>query len=216
MALIKERQLDLGLGQGVTIAEYVEGKVALPEITQTATFTSNDNRIVSLGIVSKLQLSHSCVIRFTGTASLNDQVIHTVDQIIDDDTIIVNYEHCGDRGNGPLKVKAETAEVRIQRLSQNFSAPVGLGQTWLDISAFRLPNVLYTKHWDDVRMSCVFVKVVENLTPGTNNITADSVPFLEVNQGVSPLKTHTKSFSYNRTFIMNLQEGTSYQVWQLC
>lgn len=98
------------------------------------------NTLVLTGIVSALALEIGDVIQITGsTGGLNDKLF-TVESITDDNSIIVNYEHAGNRGDGSLKLANQTATVTITRIAKWYNAPIGLGQAWVNVTAFRPDN----------------------------------------------------------------------------
>lgn len=101
--------------------------------TENATFTAIDNKIVMAGIVTALQLEVGDVIQFSN-ANTNNNKSRTVESITNDNEIIVNYEHCGSRGNGSLKLTDETkAGATVKLLAKWFVAPLGLGQAWVNV-----------------------------------------------------------------------------------
>lgn len=110
-----------------------------PHIEGSAAFTHIDNQIVLTGIVPTLALEVGDVIEITGSA--NNNRLHTVESITDDDTIIVNYEHRN--GAGSLSLIDETANVTIKRITKWFAAPIGLGQAWVDVLASRSKSTAY-------------------------------------------------------------------------
>lgn len=113
----------------------------------TGSCTTNgttDNTLVLTGIVSALALETGDVIQITGsTGGLNDKLF-TVETITDANSIIVNYEHAGNRANGSLKLADETATVTITRIAKWFNAPNGLGQAWVGVTGSRAAATNYT------------------------------------------------------------------------
>lgn len=120
------------------IAEAAGG---MPETDGLATLTSTNNKIEKPNVVSDLSLEIGDVIQlqYDGYDKL-----HTVESIINNNEIIVNYEHCGSRGNGSLKLADETATVTIKRIAKWYNAPIGLGQAWVDVRSVRNAGVEYT------------------------------------------------------------------------
>ena len=116
-----------------------------PTLTTNATLTGINNKIVMNGIVTSLGLEIGDVIQFTSVANANNQKMRTVESIINNNEIIVNYEHCGARGNGSLKLTNETlTNATIKRIAKWYNAPLGLGQAWVTIASGRAVNVNYT------------------------------------------------------------------------
>lgn len=114
------------------------------EHTANAVFTGADNKISMTGIVSKLGLEVGDVIVFSNASAQNSKA-RTVESITDDNNIIVNYEHCGARGNGSLKLANETkAGATAKLLAKWFNAADGLGQDWVDVTAHRAVGTNYT------------------------------------------------------------------------
>ena len=116
-----------------------------PTLTADATLTGIDNKIVMNGIVTTLGLEIGDVIKFTSVANTNNQKMRTVESIINNNEIIVNYEHCGNRGKGTLKLTDEIlTNATITRISKWYNAPIGLGQGWVKLLGFRVGNTNYT------------------------------------------------------------------------
>lgn len=96
--------------------------------TADAVFTGSDNKIIMTGLVTSLGLEVGDVLLVGNADPINNKP-RTVDSIINDNTVIVNYEHCGDRGNGSLKLVDETVVgADIKLLSKWNVAPIGQGQ----------------------------------------------------------------------------------------
>src|SRR5574344_1563865 len=104
-----------------------------PSITGSITLNgTTDNTVVMTDIVTELGLEVGDVIRID-TGAYNK--LHTVESITDNSSIIVNYEHAGNRGNGTLKLPDFTGQATVTRVAKWFNAPLGLGQAWVDASA---------------------------------------------------------------------------------
>ncbi len=105
-----------------------------PSITGTATLTGVDNKIVMTGIVSALSLEKGDVIKFISGANAQNSRERSVESIINDNEIIVNYEHCGNRGNGSLKLSDETSiTCTVKRVVKWFNCSNTLGRAPLPL-----------------------------------------------------------------------------------
>lgn len=121
-----------------------------------ATFTATDNKIVMTGIVTALQLEVGDVIQFSNATAQNNKP-RTVESITDDDTIVVNYEHCGNRGNGSLKLTDETVVgANVKLLAKWFVAPLGLGQDWVTVVTMRTLSTTYSNTLN--RLMCAAIE----------------------------------------------------------
>lgn len=121
----------------------LEDDGGLLQITGTATLTGADNKLVMAGIVSGIQLEKGDVIRIDGAGAANAR-LRTVESIIANGELILNYEHCGARGNGPLKLQDYSGPVTVTRIAKWHSAPLGIGQDWVDVMALRAAGVAET------------------------------------------------------------------------
>ena len=92
-------------------------------------FTGSSNQISVTNIVPKLGLELGDVISVEGTSSNNNT--YTVESITNDSTIIVNYEHRNNKGAKTLT--NETVSCDIGLVAKWFEAPLGLGQSWVDL-----------------------------------------------------------------------------------
>ena len=113
-----------------------------PSMTGSATLNgTTDNTVQLTDIVTTLGLEVGDVIRiqYSGYDKL-----HTVESITNDGSIIVNYEHAGNRDNGSLKLADQTVTVTITRIAKWYNAPIGLGQEWVDVFASRSVDTTYT------------------------------------------------------------------------
>ena len=124
------------------ISDAIKFGVA-PTHTADATFTAIDNKIVMPGIVTALQLEVGDVIQFSNAIAQNNKP-RTVESITDNNTIIVNYEHAGNRGNGSLRLADQSATVAIKRISKWYNAPLGLGQSGVNVRILRVAGTTYT------------------------------------------------------------------------
>jgi len=113
-------------------------------ITGTATFTNSTQNINLTGI-GLLDLDIGDVLKVSGSISNNTEF--TLESIVNDDNIIVNYEH-----RGQLRTDAEkslidevsTTNVTIILLAKYYNASWGLGQGWVTPTSARVPNDTYT------------------------------------------------------------------------
>ena len=142
----------------VYIKSEIDDYVGQPTHTGTATFTAIDNQIIMTGIVTALGLEVGDVIEFTSGTDANNAKLRTVETITDDNTIVVNYEHCGGRGNGPLKLTDESVSCAVKRVAKWYNAPIGLGQEFVDLTSFRANDTTYT---NSTRRS-IKIKVLTN------------------------------------------------------
>ena len=116
--------------------------VLQPSMTGSATLNgATDNTVQLTDIVTTLGLEVGDVIRiqYSGYNKL-----HTVESITNNNLIVVNYEHAGNRSNGILKLENTTATVTVTRIAKWYNAPLGLGQAWVDVTASRAVGTTYT------------------------------------------------------------------------
>lgn len=118
---------------------YVVSLVGQPSITGSITLNgTTNNTVVLTSIVTELSLEVGDVVRID-TGAYNK--LHTVESITDNDSIIVNYEHAGNRGNGSLKLPDFTGQATVTRIAKWFNAPIGLGQAWVDLTRQTSVNI---------------------------------------------------------------------------
>lgn len=117
--------------------------VMQPSTQGNAVLTGSNNVVAMADIVTSLGLEKGDVIQIK-IASLAYDKLHTVESITNDGQIVVNYEHCGTRGNGSLKLPDYTGSILVKRLAKWYNAADGLGQAWVNITAFRVINTQYT------------------------------------------------------------------------
>ena len=130
--------------EGDDWTELVGKKYLQPSISGSCTTNgTTDNTLVLTGIVSALALEVGDVIRiqYSGYDKL-----HTVESITNNNLIVVNYEHAGNRGNGSLKLPDTTTNVTVTRIAKWYNAPIGLGQAWVDVINFRAIGTTYTNN----------------------------------------------------------------------
>lgn len=123
------------------IVEYINKDVA---ITGNATFSGTKNNIVMTGIGS-ITLAVGDVIEISGTT--NNNKLFTVESIVGNDEIIVNYERRGTSTPIPPKrLKNETSLCTIKLYNRAKNAPLGQGQGWCVPASGRGKNTKYTNN----------------------------------------------------------------------
>lgn len=104
----------------------------LRDVTGSITLNgTTDNTVVMTDIVTELGLETGDVIRID-TGAYNK--LHTVESITDNSSLIVNYEHAGNRGDGSLKLPDFTGQATVTRIAKWFNAPIGVGQEWVGVT----------------------------------------------------------------------------------
>lgn len=124
--------------------DYADSKVSKPElvaITGTAIFNRTTQNI-NLMNIGNITLAIGDVIEVTGTISNNK--LFTVESIVDNNNIVVNYEHRGTSTPAPSKrLINETASNCIIKLyNRAKNAPLGQGQDWAITQANRVNNAI--------------------------------------------------------------------------
>ena len=137
-------------GRWVVVAHWsakritkLEDDGGLLQITGNATLTGTDNKLVMAGIVPGIKLEKGDVIRIDGAGEINAKP-RTVEGIVNNGELILNYEHCGSRGDGPLKLQDYSGLVTITRVAKWYNAAAGLGQDWVTVTSLRTlgpPNI---------------------------------------------------------------------------
>lgn len=153
--------------------QYVDASIPdlQPSMTGSATLNgTTDNRVQLTNIVTTLGLEVGDVIRiqYSGYNKL-----HTVESITNNDSIIVNYEHAGNRGNGSLKLANTTASATVTRIAKWHSAPLGLGQAWVNVTAARFLNTQYLSPPNRSFGLCIMGD--SGIYPHTYTLTVDGV-----------------------------------------
>ena len=177
-----------------------------------ATFTGIDNKIVMEGIVTALGLEIGDVIGFSDEVDPQNQKLRTVEAIIDDDTIVVNYEHCGGRGDGSLKLEDETdIQCEVKRISKWFIATSGLGQEWVNIGDFLIAN---TARKNDTGR-CIQISYFINASMQSIQLSYDGVNFSNVakageHEGIVNILI-PRGFYYKQTGSIVYVSGYTYQ-----
>ncbi|CUU80430.1 phage tail protein [Campylobacter hyointestinalis] len=121
------------------VVDYMKKEIS---INGNATFDNVKNNIVMSGIGS-ITLAVGDVIEVKGTSS-NDKLF-TVESIVSNDEIIVNYEHRGTSTPSPSKrlIKETAQNCVIKLYCRAKEAPLGLGQGWCEPASGRSGNVNY-------------------------------------------------------------------------
>jgi hypothetical protein len=121
-------------------------------------YDKNDDVVNPVNAIAGLEIGDVVWIKYSGYDKL-----HTVEQITNT-YIIVNYEHCGSRGDGSLKLEDKTnVSATVELLTKWYNAPLGLGQAWVDVMANRSKSTNYT----NTTGRTIFVKAVgQSVTEG--------------------------------------------------
>lgn len=132
-------------------------------ITGSATFNNKTNNITMTGIGS-ITLAVGDVIEISGTT--NNNKLFTVESIVGNDEIIVNYEHRGTSTPIPQKrLKNETSQnCTIKLYNRAKNAPLGQGQGWCVPASGRYKNTTYTNNTNRT----IVVDVISGSTDGVN------------------------------------------------
>ena len=124
--------------------EYADTKLSKPDlisVTGSATFDGTTQNI-NLTDIGNITLAIGDVIEVTGTTSNNK--LFTVESIVDNDNIVVNYEHRGTSTPAPSKrlinETASNCTIRLYNRAKN--APLGQGQDWVITEANRVNNAI--------------------------------------------------------------------------
>ncbi|WP_052369822.1 phage tail protein [Comamonas aquatica] len=129
-----------GIGDRVSVLEGGFGQLVF---SGNATLTATDNKIVMTGVVPAIALEKGDVIQIEGAGAQNAK-LRTIESLhTNGNEVQVNYEHCGARGNGSLKLEDFTGPVTIKRIAKWYNAPLGLGQDWVKVKAFRALSTLH-------------------------------------------------------------------------
>ena len=122
------------------VVDYISKEIT---ITGNATFSGTKNNIVMTGIGS-ISLAVGDVIEISGTT--NNNKLFTVESIVGNDEIIVNYEHRGTSTPIPPKrLKNEISQnCTIKLYNRAKNAPLGQGQGWCIPASGRSKNTKYT------------------------------------------------------------------------
>lgn len=133
----------------------LEGAAGQPSITGVATLTGTNNEIEISGLITGLRLDKGDVVEVIASP-IGYNKLHTVESLINAGKICVNYEHCGARGNGSLKLPDYTGQVTIKRIAKWYNAAEGLGQEWVELTGVRGKNIVNTNNTG----RAIFVSVV--------------------------------------------------------
>lgn len=186
--------------------EKIDAALVSPAMTGSATLNgTTDNTVQLTGIVTTLGLEVGDVIRiqYSGYDKL-----HTVESITDDNSIIVNYEHAGNRGDGSLKLTDTTTSVTVTRIAKWFNAPVGLGQAWQGVTSSRAVGTTYTNTTGRT--------IVVIINTGTNNglhAEVDGFPVYANYTGGSSLPRGSVTILVPHGSTYRLVSGGSSWIW---
>lgn len=114
-----------------------------PFFSGNAVLTGVDNKLVMPDVVTSLALEVGDVVEIDGGGATNKK-LRTVESISGSNQIVLNYEHCGSRGNGPLKLQDYSGPVTITRIAKWYGASESLGQDWVDVTSLRSYGVNYS------------------------------------------------------------------------
>ena len=176
-----------------------------PSMTGSATLHGTTDNVVQLtNIVTTLVLEVGDVIRiqYSGYNKL-----HSVEYIANNNLIRVNYEHAGNRGDGSLRLPDTTTNVTITRIAKWYSAPVGLGQAWVDVTASRPQNTLITNTTGRPREVLINANINKVAT-----LTVGNVVLPEVLDGPNETRT-TLSFIVPPGDSYSLSRWTGMDIW---
>lgn len=140
-----------------------------PSVTGSITLNgTTNNTVVMTDIVPELGLETGDVIRIAAGAY---NKLHTVESITDNSSIIVNYEHAGNRRNGSLKLPDFTGQATVTRIAKWFNAPIGIGQAWLEETGNRLEGTVYS----NTTGKPIFVSITAGERDAYNKLFVDGV-----------------------------------------
>jgi hypothetical protein len=200
---------------------YVDTKVSKPELvtlTGSATFNGTTQNI-NLTNIGNITLAIGDVIEVTGTISNNK--LFTVESIVDNNNIVVNYEHRGTSAPVPTKrliTKTETATITLYNRAKD--APLGQGQDWCIVTDRRtigVENTNNTKRAIQILSHSTRGVNLDNYSCITTNTTGDdfigigfgpipaSVSFAEAQMIVPADGKYTYSLIANKTYIVELR-----------
>ena len=138
--IVNAKQTDTAVTEKALV-DYISKEIA---ITGNATFGGIKNNIIMTGIGS-ISLAVGDVIKISGTT--NNNKLFTVESIVGNDEIIVNYEHRGTSTPIPPKrLKNETSLCTIKLYNRAKNAPLGQGQGWCIPASGRSKNTKYTNN----------------------------------------------------------------------
>jgi hypothetical protein len=180
-----------------------------PSVTGNATLTGSSNNVGMANLASAITLEKGDVIQITAGAYTK---LHTVESLTNADNLVVNYEHCGARGNGTLKLPDYTGQVTIKRIAKWYNASEGLGQDWVNATAFRIPATDYTYSVPRTLKISAAAAVsgagnVVEISQGTESVSRLSV-------GASEISTTQATVSGNSTYRGVVGSGSAFLRWK--
>lgn len=151
-------------------------KPELITITGTATFDGLTQKITMTNI-GNITLAIGDVIEVSGTTSNNK--LFTVESVVDNNNIVVNYEHRGTSMPVPSKrLTIETASnCTVELYNRAKNAPLGQGQGWCVPASPRVVNINYT--------NLTKREIVVSSCPNINNLQRINVGGFIVSESVS-------------------------------
>ena len=109
--------------------------------TGTATFTATTNNINLTGIGIGVEIGD--VIQISGADDTKNNSEFTVEVITDNNNIIVNQAHANKGTSKNVANRASDIGVTVKLLAKWYSAPIGLGQGWVDVISMRTSGTVY-------------------------------------------------------------------------
>ena len=183
--------------------EYADTKLSKPElisVTGSATFDGPTQKITITNI-GNITLALGDVIEVSGTISNNK--LFTVESIVDDNNIVVNYEHRGTSTPAPSKrlVNETASNCTIKLYNRAKNAPLGQGQGLVNVTSSRVKDQTYYAPYD--RNIGVYIIVARNISTGGFSLITDNQAFDITHNG-------SQSHTENVTITMPIQNKNSY------
>lgn len=175
-----------------------------PSLSGVASFAAATNTITMTNIVTTLGLGVGDVVNFGGSANTTNAKLRTVEGVLNDNTIVVNYEHCGNRGNGSLKLSDQSGvSVTCTRIAKWYNAPIGLGQAWVNMNGLRVLGTTYTSSIG--RAISIIVKVTTLDGASQSGLTINGI-------AVGSFSKYSGEANFIETYSALIPSGSSYSV----